>query len=48
MSERLERLGNRQHAVVAMLALWLVGQLAAYGPARRAAGIEPATATRSV
>jgi Prokaryotic cytochrome b561 len=24
MSERLERLGNRQHAVVAMLALWLV------------------------
>lgn len=31
-----------------VLALWLVGQLAAYGPARRAAGIEPATATRSV
>lgn len=24
MSERLERLGNRQHAAVAMLALWLV------------------------
>jgi putative ABC transport system permease protein len=33
---------------VGVLALWVVGQLAAYGPARRAAGIEPATATRSV
>ena len=31
-----------------VIALWAVGQLAAYGPARRAAGIEPATATRSV
>ncbi len=33
---------------VGVLALWVVGQIAAYGPARRAAGIEPATATRSV
>jgi len=33
---------------VGVLALWIVGQLAAYGPARRASGIDPATATRSV
>jgi putative ABC transport system permease protein len=33
---------------VGVVALWVVGQLAAYGPARRASGIEPATATRSV
>jgi len=33
---------------IGVLALWVVGQIAAYGPARRAAGIEPATATRSV
>ena len=33
---------------VGVLTLWVVGQLAAYGPARRASGIEPATATRSV
>jgi putative ABC transport system permease protein len=31
-----------------IIILWLVAQLAAYGPARRAAGIEPAVATRSV
>ena len=33
---------------VGVAVLWVVGQLAAYGPARRASGIEPATATRSV
>ncbi len=33
---------------VGVVVLWVVGQLAAYGPARRASGIEPATATRSV
>lgn len=33
---------------VGVVALWIIGQLAAYGPARRASGIEPATATRSV
>ena len=32
----------------AMLALWSVGQLAVYGPARRASQISPAQATRSV
>jgi putative ABC transport system permease protein len=31
-----------------MLTLWIVGQLAVFGPARRAAGIAPATATRTV
>ncbi len=31
-----------------IIMLWVVAQLAAYGPARRAAGIEPAVATRSV
>lgn len=31
-----------------VVVLWLVGQLAAFGPARRASGVEPATATRSV
>ncbi|WP_339770690.1 FtsX-like permease family protein [uncultured Paraglaciecola sp.] len=30
-----------------MLALWLVGQLAVYGPAKKAASIPPALATRS-
>ena len=30
------------------LALWLLGQAAVYGPARRAAAVPPATATRSV
>ncbi len=30
------------------LLLWLLGQLAVYGPARRAASIPPATATRSI
>ena len=32
----------------AMLVLWLVGQLAVYGPARRASLVSPASATRSV
>ena len=31
-----------------MVALWLVGQLAVFGPARKAANIAPALATRSV
>tara|TARA_R110002072_G_scaffold59158_1_gene150697 strand:- start:36665 stop:37888 length:1224 start_codon:yes stop_codon:yes gene_type:complete len=31
-----------------MVALWIVGQIAVFGPAQRAAGIEPATATRTV
>lgn len=31
-----------------MIILWLVGQIAVYGPARKAAGIAPATATRTV
>ena len=30
-----------------MIALWLVGQLAVAGPARKASGITPAIATRS-
>lgn len=33
---------------VGALALWLLGQLAVYGPARRAASVPPALATRSV
>lgn len=33
---------------VAMLALWFVGQLAVYGPARRASQVSPAIATRAV
>lgn len=32
----------------AMLALWLVGQIAVYGPARRASFVSPAIATRAV
>jgi len=32
----------------AMLMLWLVGQIAVYGPARRASFVSPAIATRSV
>ena len=32
----------------AMLTLWLVGQLAVYGPARRASLVSPAIATRTV
>jgi putative ABC transport system permease protein len=32
----------------AMVVLWLVGQGAVYGPARRASFVSPATATRSV
>jgi putative ABC transport system permease protein len=33
---------------LAMIALWLVGQAAVYGPARRASLVPPAVATRSV
>ena len=33
---------------VAMVVLWLVGQAAVYGPARRASRVPPAVATRSV
>jgi putative ABC transport system permease protein len=32
----------------AMIVLWLVGQAAVYGPARRASLVPPAVATRSV
>jgi putative ABC transport system permease protein len=32
----------------AMLALWVVGQFAVYGPARRASRVSPAIATRAV
>jgi putative ABC transport system permease protein len=31
----------------AMLALWIVGQFAVYGPARRASLVSPAIATRT-
>lgn len=33
---------------IGMVTLWLVGQIAVFGPARRAAGIAPAIATRTV
>ena len=33
---------------VGALALWLLGQVAVYWPARRAASVPPALATRSV
>ncbi len=33
---------------LAMLALWLVGQMAVFGPARRATMVSPAVATRAV
>ena len=33
---------------LAMIALWIVGQLAVAGPARRASNISPAIATRSI
>jgi putative ABC transport system permease protein len=33
---------------VGAIALWLLGQVAVFGPARRAAAIPPALATRSV
>jgi putative ABC transport system permease protein len=33
---------------VGALALWLLGQLAVLGPARRAAAVPPVVATRSV
>ena len=33
---------------VGALALWLLGQIAVFGPARRAAAVPPAVATRSV
>ena len=33
---------------IGALALWLLGQVAVFGPARRAAAVPPAVATRSV
>jgi len=33
---------------IGMIALWIVGQIAVFGPAQRAAGISPASATRTV
>ena len=33
---------------VAMIVLWMVGQVAVIGPARKASGISPAIATRSI
>jgi putative ABC transport system permease protein len=33
---------------IAMVVLWVVGQLAVAGPARKASNISPAIATRSV
>ena len=33
---------------VGAVALWLLGQIAVFGPARRAAAVPPAVATRSV
>lgn len=33
---------------IGALALWLLGQMAVYGPARRAAAVPPAVATRSI
>ncbi|HVJ61733.1 MAG TPA: FtsX-like permease family protein [Tahibacter sp.] len=36
------------YLVCGMLALWLIGQLAVFGPATRAARVPPAVATRSV
>ena len=33
---------------VGAVALWLLGQVAVFGPARRAAAVPPAVATRSV
>ena len=33
---------------VGALALWMLGQIAVFGPARRAAAVPPAVATRSV
>jgi putative ABC transport system permease protein len=33
---------------IAMIVLWLVGQAAVYGPARRASLVPPAVATRAV
>jgi putative ABC transport system permease protein len=33
---------------IGAVALWLLGQIAVFGPARRAAAVPPAIATRSV
>ena len=33
---------------IGAIALWLLGQLAVFGPARRAAAVPPAVATRRV
>jgi putative ABC transport system permease protein len=37
-----------QYLPIGAVALWLLGQIAVYGPARRAASVPPAIATRSV
>jgi putative ABC transport system permease protein len=37
-----------QYVIVGILLLWILGQLAVYVPARRAAAIPPAIATRTV
>jgi putative ABC transport system permease protein len=36
------------YLVGGVLALWLIGQAAAWQPARRAAGVSPSVATRTV
>jgi putative ABC transport system permease protein len=33
---------------IGAVALWVLGQIAVYGPAKRAAAVPPAVATRSV
>ena len=43
----LERL-PLAHLGIGVVLLWVIGQVAAYAPARRASLIAPATATRSV
>jgi putative ABC transport system permease protein len=46
-SFELERL-DPAYVVAGILALWCLGLLAVFGPARRAAQISPAIATRTV
>ena len=49
MASRFEMAPMQGYLVpVAMLSLWLVGQLAVAGPARRASRVSPAVATRTV
>ena len=43
----LERL-EAMYVVAGVVLLWIIGQLAVYVPARRAAAIPPAVATRTV